>query len=188
MTRQYDLVVIGTGTGGSGAASRCRSAGWRVAVIDHLPFGGTCALRGSIRRRSSSAPSEAIDHLRRMRGKGIAGGAPEIAWHELIAFKRTFTEPGHHEGEAVCEERYRWDHGRARFAARSVEVGGEMLEGRFILIAVGAVPMRLGIPGGTRHHEHRVPRARSPAKEDRPARRGLHRGRVRPHRAERART
>ncbi len=46
MAKAYDLVVIGTGTAASVAASRCRSAGWRVAVIDHLPFGGTCALRG----------------------------------------------------------------------------------------------------------------------------------------------
>ncbi|MDQ2917921.1 MAG: FAD-dependent oxidoreductase, partial [Pseudomonadota bacterium] len=46
MTKHYDLVVIGTGTAASGAASRCRSAGWSVAVVDHLPFGGTCALRG----------------------------------------------------------------------------------------------------------------------------------------------
>ena len=46
MTKQYDLVVIGTGTGASSVAARCRAAGWTVAVIDHLPFGGTCALRG----------------------------------------------------------------------------------------------------------------------------------------------
>jgi glutathione reductase (NADPH) len=46
MTRQFDLVVIGTGTAASVAAYHCQGAGWRVAVIDHLPFGGTCALRG----------------------------------------------------------------------------------------------------------------------------------------------
>src|SRR5450755_1622158 len=39
-------------------------------------------------------------------------------------------------------------HGRARFCGpRSIEVGGEVLEGQFILVATGAVPMRLGIPG-----------------------------------------
>ena len=43
---QFDLVVIGTGTAASVAASQCSSAGWKVAVIDSLPFGGTCALRG----------------------------------------------------------------------------------------------------------------------------------------------
>jgi glutathione reductase (NADPH) len=42
----FDLIVIGSGTVGSIVASTCRSAGWTVAVVDSLPFGGTCALRG----------------------------------------------------------------------------------------------------------------------------------------------
>ena len=42
----YDLIVIGTGTAAQVAASRIRKAGRSVAVIDHRPFGGTCALRG----------------------------------------------------------------------------------------------------------------------------------------------
>jgi glutathione reductase (NADPH) len=46
MTRNYDLAVIGTGTAASVTADRCRSAGWQVAIVDHQPFGGTCALRG----------------------------------------------------------------------------------------------------------------------------------------------
>src|SRR2546422_3122386 len=45
---------IGTGTAATVAASRCRAAGWRVAVIDHLPFGGTCALRGCDPDRKST--------------------------------------------------------------------------------------------------------------------------------------
>ena len=42
----FDLIVIGTGTAASVAALQCSSAGWKVAIIDSLPFGGTCALRG----------------------------------------------------------------------------------------------------------------------------------------------
>ena len=42
----FDLIVIGTGTAASTTASECSSAGWSVAIIDSLPFGGTCALRG----------------------------------------------------------------------------------------------------------------------------------------------
>lgn len=149
MTKQYDLVAIGTGTGASGAASRCRAAGWTVAVIDHLPFGGTCALRGCDPKKVLVGAAEAMDHSRRMRGKGIVGGEPAIAWNELIKFKRTFTEPV----PAMKEKSFAKNgidtyHGRARFCGpRSVEVGGEVIEGRFILIAVGAVPVRLGIPG-----------------------------------------
>ena len=149
MTKQYDLIVIGTGTGASVAASRCRSAGWSVAVIDHLPFGGTCALRGCDPKKVLVGAAEAIDRSRRMRGNGITGGEPAIAWNDLIKFKRTFTKPV----PAMKEKNFAKNgidayHGRAKFRGpRSVEVGGEVLEGRFILIAVGAVPMRLGILG-----------------------------------------
>ena len=75
MAKNYDLVVIGTGTAASVAASRCRSAGWRVAVIDHLPFGGTCALRGCDPKKVLVGAAEAVDHARRMRGKGVAGAS-----------------------------------------------------------------------------------------------------------------
>lgn len=73
MTTQYDLVAIGTGTGASAAASQCRAAGWKVAVIDHLPFGGTCALRGCDPKKVLVGVGEAIDHARRMQSKGIVG-------------------------------------------------------------------------------------------------------------------
>ena len=149
MTKQYDLVVIGTGTGASSVAARCRAAGWTVAVIDHLPFGGTCALRGCDPKKILVGAVEAIDHVRRMRGHGLAAGEPVIAWGDLMGFKRGFTEPV----PAMKEKSFAKSgidayHGRARFCGpRSVEVGGEVLEGRFVVIAVGAVPMRLGIAG-----------------------------------------
>jgi glutathione reductase (NADPH) len=44
--KTYDLVIIGSGTGAQAASSRMRAAGWSVALVDHRPFGGTCALRG----------------------------------------------------------------------------------------------------------------------------------------------
>src|SRR6266851_2506351 len=149
MSNHYDLVVIGTGTAASVAASRCRSAGWSVAVVDHLPFGGTCQLRGCDPKKVLVGAADAIDHSRRMRGKGIGGGEPTIAWDELIKFKRSFTEPV----PAMKEKDFAKNgvdtyHGRAKFCGpSSIEVGGEVLDGRFILIAVGAVPMHLGVPG-----------------------------------------
>ena len=119
MTKHYDLVVIGTGTGASVVASRCRTAGWSVAVIDYLPFGGTCALRGCDPKKVLVGAAEAIDHSRRMRGKGIAGGEPAIAWKELIRFKRTFTElvPAMKENDFAKTgiDAY---HGRAKFHGR----------------------------------------------------------------------
>lgn len=90
--RRYDLVIIGTGVAAGAAATPVRSAGWSVAVVDHRPFGGTCALRGCDPKRVLAGATELTDGLRRMRGRGITGES-QIDWHELIAFKRTFTDP-----------------------------------------------------------------------------------------------
>src|SRR6185503_2868735 len=65
MDRQFDLVVVGTGVTSS-VASRCREAGWTVAVIDSRPFGGTCALRGCIPKKILVGAAEAVHHARDM--------------------------------------------------------------------------------------------------------------------------
>ena len=93
MPKQYDLIAIGSGTAASVAASRCRAAGWKIAVIDHLPLGGTCALRGCDPKKVLVGVAEAVDAARRLRGKGIGGGEPVVDWRALMAFKRGFTDP-----------------------------------------------------------------------------------------------
>ena len=145
---QHDLVIIGTGTAATVAALRVRSAGWNVAIIDEKPFGGTCALRGCDPKKMLIAGTEVIDGFRRMQGNGVNGSAG-INWPELMAFKRTFTDPVPAKNEARFQDKgivtY---HGHTSFTGpNSLSVAGIELESRFILIASGAEPMRLGIPG-----------------------------------------
>ena len=148
MAKAFDLIVIGTGTAAATAAHRCANAGWRVAVIDHLPYGGTCALRGCDPKKVLVGVAEALDHVRRMHGKGL-NGELSIDWHALMAFKRSFTEPVPDNMEqGFRKSGMATYHGSARFAGpRSVAVEGEKLDGRFVLIATGAEPAKLGIPG-----------------------------------------
>ena len=78
MPKKFDVVVIGTGTAASTAASGCRAAGWQVAVVDSRLFGGTCALRGCDPKKVLVGACEVIDWTRRMNGKGVAGqGGPD---------------------------------------------------------------------------------------------------------------
>lgn len=126
MAPRHDLVAIGTGTAASVAAYRCRAAGWRVAVIDHLPFGGTCALRGCDPKKVLVGVAETLDQDRRMRGKGIAGERPAIDWRELMAFKRSFTEPICRREEEFATNGIDAFHGRRRLA--SAGLPGETLE------------------------------------------------------------
>ncbi len=91
MEKKFDLIVIGTGAGGSTVAHKCRKEGWDVAIIDSRPFGGTCALRGCDPKKVLVSAADLIDWTRRMEGKGISSKSTEIAWQELMRFKRTFT-------------------------------------------------------------------------------------------------
>jgi len=71
MIRKFNVIAIGTGSAASTIASRCREAGWQVAVVDSRPFGGTCALRGCDPKKVLVGAAEAVDWTRRMKGKGI---------------------------------------------------------------------------------------------------------------------
>ena len=71
MNKKFDLVALGTGSAASGVASKCRSAGWQVAMVDSRPFGGTCALRGCDPKKVLVGAADVVDWLRRMEGKGI---------------------------------------------------------------------------------------------------------------------
>ncbi len=148
MTRRYDLVIVGTGTAATVASMRMRTAGWRVAIIDFRPFGGTCALRGCDPKKVLVAGAETVDSVGRMRGRGVAGDV-RIDWPELSAFKRTFTDPITRMLEhSYSEKGIDTFHGRARFTGRNMmAVDGAALEGRHFLIAAGAEPITLKIPG-----------------------------------------
>ncbi len=148
MERTYDLVVIGTGVA-SGAASRCRERGWTVAVIDSRPPGGTCALRGCRPKKILVSAAEAVHAARDLEGKGVRAAGVAIDWPALMRSKRAETGPLpdiYAEGYARAGiEALR---GRARFVGpTSLAVNGDRLTARRVLIAAGARPVPLGIPG-----------------------------------------
>src|SRR5262249_54998305 len=129
-------------------SSRMRAAGWSVALVDHRPFGGTCALRGCDPKRVLMSGAEAIDAETRMRGHGVAGEA-WVDWGALMLFKCGFTDaiPPNLEKD-FAESGIDAFHGVARFAGRDVVVvEGQELKARYILIAAGARPIPLDIPG-----------------------------------------
>jgi glutathione reductase (NADPH) len=148
MTKTYDLVVIGSGTAAMVGAMRVRATGRSVAVIDFRPYGGTCALRGCDPKKMLVSGASAVDHARRMEGKGVAGDV-HIEWADLMAFKRSFTGPIPEKHEQRYHEKgIDTFHGRARLTGKNrLEVAGETLEFRNLLIAAGAEPVKLGIPG-----------------------------------------
>lgn len=145
---QHDLLIIGTGTAAMVAANRVRAAGWSVGVIDEKPFGGTCALRGCDPKKMLVAGAEVIHARRRMAGNGISGEL-HLDWPDLIRFKRTFTDPvPEKHARRYHQKGIDTFHGPAQFTSpNSLAVGGAQLQARHFLIASGAEPLELGLPG-----------------------------------------
>jgi glutathione reductase (NADPH) len=91
VTDTYDLIVIGAGMAGAAAANKCASRGWKVAIVDELPYEGTCALRGCDPKKILRRGAEVIDSPRLMAGKGIDADALTINWPDLMKHKRSPT-------------------------------------------------------------------------------------------------
>ncbi|ANS79337.1 hypothetical protein SGUI_1941 [Serinicoccus hydrothermalis] len=154
MTYDYDLIVIGAGMAGVTAANKCASAGWEVAIVDALPYGGTCALRGCDPKKILRRGAEIIDSARLMRGKGIEDDGLSINWADLMVHKHGFTEPVPAKmEEGLCSNGVSTLHGTARFTGtNTVEIDDAPYSARHFLIATGARPRPLDFPG----HEHLV--------------------------------
>lgn len=155
----FDLIVIGTGTAASTTAHECSSVGWKVAIIDSLSFGGTCALRGCDPKKVLVEAAKVVDSAQNHQNKGVLGyDKVHIKWSDLMHFKRTFTEPfPKHREEGYKKAGIVPFHGHARFIeSNAVRLEGEekdynventVLKGKKILVATGAKPMQLNIPG-----------------------------------------
>lgn len=150
----YDLVVIGAGMAGVAAANKCAAAGWKVAIVDELPYGGTCAVRGCDPKKILRRGAEIIDSARLMAGKGIDANGMHINWADLMKHKRGFTDPVPDNMEAeLTRNGVETLHGTARFEAENrLCVDDVAYESAHFLIATGARPRPLDLPG----HEHLI--------------------------------
>jgi glutathione reductase (NADPH) len=154
MTRSYDLIVIGAGMAGVSAANKCASQGWKVAIVDSLPYGGTCALRGCDPKKILRRGAEIIDSARMMRGKGIDDVGLSVNWGDLMKHKHGFTDPVPQNMEdSLTGNGVDTLHGVARFTDKnSIEIDRIRYNATHFLIATGARPRPLDFPG----HEHLV--------------------------------
>ena len=149
MPETYDLIVIGAGMAGVAAANKCASEGWRVAIVDELPYGGTCALRGCDPKKILRRGAEIIDSARLMRGKGIDDNGLCINWADLMKHKRGFTGPVPDNMERdLSGNGVETLHGTATFTgANQLEIDDHRYAAQHFLIATGARPQDLHFDG-----------------------------------------
>lgn len=83
----FDLFVIGAGSGGVRAARIAASHGARVAIAEEYRVGGTCVIRGCVPKKLMVYASRVPDELRDAAGFGWTTAEPKFDWPTLIANK-----------------------------------------------------------------------------------------------------
>lgn len=145
----FDLVVIGAGSGGVRAARVAAELGARVAIVESGKFGGTCVNLGCVPKKLLVHGAEFAHELADARGFGWSTPTPSFDWATLIARKDVEIARlnGIYQGllESAGVEIVR---GHARLnAARAVQVGGRTLSCEHVLLATGSVPSVPTLPG-----------------------------------------
>jgi dihydrolipoamide dehydrogenase len=87
-SNDFDLVVLGAGTGGYTAAFRAAQLGLKVALVDEDKIGGTCLHRGCIPTKALLESAGLVDRIRHASTLGITlPGDPSIDYEAMAANK-----------------------------------------------------------------------------------------------------
>jgi glutathione reductase (NADPH) len=147
----FDLFVIGGGSGGVRAARIASSYGAKVAIAEQDRYGGTCVIRGCVPKKLFVYASRFADEFEDARGFGWTVGSTDFDWATLIANKdREISRiEGFYEGGIKNKGGVTF-HAHAKICAPNTVLldSGERITAKTILIATGGRPSRYGdIPG-----------------------------------------
>jgi len=147
----YDLLVIGAGSGGVRASRIAAGHGARVAVAEEGPLGGTCVNVGCVPKKLFSYGSHYRHDFEDAAKYGwvLGGDKPTVAWPTLIANKNAEIERLNGVyGRMLANAGVTLLAGTAKFVdAHTVAVAGKQYTAATILIAVGGIPFVPDFPG-----------------------------------------
>lgn len=149
MSDSFDVVVLGTGNAGMGAAGVAHAAGKSVAIVESWEVGGTCPLRGCVPKKVLVAAAQTLAAIKRAGEHKISVGDVSLDWGALMARERTFVEGTPAAFIGSLESRgIELIRGPAKFvASRQIDIDGRILEAEKIVIATGSKPRPLAIDG-----------------------------------------
>jgi len=145
----YDLFVMGVGSGGVRAARMSATYGARVATAEDKYLGGTCVNVGCVPKKLFVYASHFAEDYHHAEGFGWQKAAPEFDWPTLIGNKNTEIKRlnGVYKGLLDSAGVTHFD-GRARIVdAHHVSVNDQVISTESILIATGGWPTVPEFPG-----------------------------------------
>ncbi|MCA8095268.1 glutathione-disulfide reductase [Burkholderia anthina] len=149
MDFDYDLFVIGAGSGGVRLARMSASYGARVGIAEEEQIGGTCVLRGCIPKKLLVYASHYPHELEDAKGFGWTFGAGTLDWTALIAAKdREINRLSDIYINLLRQSGVDMHAGRATLVdAHTVAVGDRTIRARHIAVATGSRPSLPPRPG-----------------------------------------
>lgn len=149
-TPDFDLIVIGGGSGGLAGAFRAAEHGARVALLEPAALGGTCVNVGCVPKKAMWLAAEVAGKLRMAGTLGFGEGACTLDWPAFIAHRERYIENIHASyrrrldaaGIALMPHR-----GRLLDARHVVTDAGVTLSASHVLLATGGMPIKPAIPG-----------------------------------------
>ena len=147
----FDLIVIGAGSGGLAAAKRSARHGAKVAIVEADRVGGTCVIRGCVPKKLLVYGSEYKELFRDAKSFGWEASDPKL--HSNILLQNVRNEVNRLNQlhiNLLAQANVELISGMASFSdSHTIQVGDKNYSAKNILIAVGGKPTRLPIPGGS---------------------------------------
>ena len=149
MAKEYDLLVIGGGSGGLAHAQRAAEYGARAAVVEYGPLGGTCVNVGCVPKKVMWYAAETRHHLDHATDYGFDIDVRGHDWASLKARRDAYVTRLNGIYENNLDRRgVDYIQGAARFVdPHTLAVGDEQYRAERIVIATGGRPMVPDIPG-----------------------------------------
>jgi len=145
----FDLFVIGAGSGGVRAARIAANFGATVAIAENDRVGGTCVIRGCVPKKLLAYAAHYAEDFEDARSFGWSIGEVRFSWPELIAAKNReisrlseiYTDTLQQAGATIVR-------GTAKvIGPQLVAVDDRRIRARHILVASGGRPVKPAIPG-----------------------------------------
>lgn len=149
MTYDFDLFVIGGGSGGIAAARRAAEYGAKVAVAEYSRLGGTCVNRGCVPKKLMVYASRFPELFSDAEGYGWSVTHSTLDWSKMItAVNNEVTRLNGIYQRMLDNSKVQLFPAYAKFLdSHTLEVGEQKITAEKILIAVGGVPVKPDIPG-----------------------------------------
>lgn len=148
----FDLVILGSGSGGYAAALRGAQLGMSVALIERDKLGGTCLHRGCIPTKALLHAAEVADTTKEAGHYGVQATFSGIDMTQVNKYRDSIVDKLYKGlSGLVSSKNITFVQGEGRMSGpKSVTVGADVYTGKNLILATGSVTKTLGIEIGGR--------------------------------------